>query len=218
MNRIDWRNHFVAFISTLLGIFIAFQLEDWRETRAEKERVKITFQSIKFEIEENLRIYQTNVTQIRDLLEYVDFILSHSTGDKLVMKTTDYNLYQAKYPDRFEYVKLIRNLNDSLSEYTGNLSVDFMPLTGISTSNWEAAKSTGVLTLAEPTKVADLTYIYEWTYKDLGFVDSDFFKFFISNDEKFTDLEQMISNYKRLADIYEYKLNKIDSKLKTISW
>lgn len=218
MNKIDWKNHFVAFISTLFGIFIAFQLEDWRESRSEKERLKITFHSIKFEIEENLRIYRTNVTQIRDFLKYVDFILSHSKGDKLVMKTTDYSFYQTKYPSRFEYVKLIRNLNDSLSEYTGDLHVDFIPLTGISTSNWDAAKSTGVLTLAEPRMVSDLTYIYEWTYKDLGFVDSDFFKFFISNDEKFTDVDQMISNYKRLADIYEYKLNKIDSKLKTITW
>ncbi len=218
MNRIDWRNHFVAFISTLFGIFIAFQLEDWRESRVEKERMKITFQSIKFEIEENLRIYRTNVTQIRDFLEYVDFILSHSKGDKLVMKATDYSFYQSKYPDRFEYVKLIRNLNDSLSEYTSDLRVDFIPLTGISTSNWDAAKSTGVLTLAEPTKVSDLTYIYEWTYKDLGFADSDFFENFVANDEKFTDLGHMISNYKRLADIYEYKLDKIDSKMKAISW
>lgn len=39
MSKIDWRNHFVAFLSALLGIFIAFQLENWREGRIERERV-----------------------------------------------------------------------------------------------------------------------------------------------------------------------------------
>jgi len=218
INRIDWRNHFVAFISTLLGIFIAFQLEDWRESRAEQNKVKHTFLSIKFEIEGNLTIYKTNVTKIRDFLEYIDFILNHSNDDKLIMKTLDYDVYKTKYPDRFEHVKLIRQLNDSLSEYTSSINVDFIPLTGISTSNWEAAKSTGVLTLADASRVADLTYIYEWIYKDLGFTDSDFFKYFVSNEEKFMDLSQITTNYKRLADIYEYKLDKIESKLATISW
>jgi len=74
-NKIDWRNHFVAFISTLLGIYIAFQLEDWRESKAERDKVKTTFSSIRFEVEENVKIYKTNIKQIRDFLEYVDFIL-----------------------------------------------------------------------------------------------------------------------------------------------
>ena len=219
MNRIDWRNHFVAFISTLFGIFIAFQLEDWRETQAEHERLKVTFQSLKFEIEENIKIYRTNINQIRDFLDYVDFILSHNKGNsKLTINPADYEAYKAKYPDRFEDVKFIRSLNDTLNEYTSSLNVDFIPLTGISTSTWEAAKSTGVLTIAEPARVSDLTYIYEWTYKDLGFTDSDFFEYFISNDKKFTNLDQMIINYKRLADIYEYKLKKIENKFATTTW
>ena len=84
------------------------------------------------------------------------------------MKTSDYDLYKRKHTDRFENVELIRHLNDSLSEYTSDMRVDFIPLTGISTSNWEAAKSTGVLTTADASKVSALTYIYGWTYKDLG--------------------------------------------------
>lgn len=218
VNQIDWRNHFVAFISTLLGIFIAFQLEDWRESRAERSKVETALLSIKFEVEENVKIYKTNVKQIRDFLEYVDFVLSHSHGDKLIMTTSDYNSYSNKHPDRFREVKLTRHLSDSLNEYTASVKVDIMPLTGISTSSWEAAKSTGVLTVVDASKVSDLTYIYEWTYKDLGFTDSDFFEYFVSNQEKFTEVGQMTSNYRRLADIYEYKLKKIESRLTAISW
>jgi hypothetical protein len=218
MNKIDWRNHLVAFLSTLLGIFIAFQLEDWRDSRAEREKVQNVILSLKYEVEENVRIYRTNVTETRDFLTYLDFVLTHLRGDKLVVGPSDYAALKEKYPSRFEDVKLIRHLNDTLSEYTASINVDFLPLTGISTSNWEAAKSTGVLAMADASKVAALTYVYEWTYKDLGFSDSDFFKYFILNDKKFMDLSQMAINYRRLADIYEYKLGKIEAGLVRISW
>ena len=53
MKKIDWLNHFVAFASSLLGILIAFQLDNWRESRGENEKMQIALQGIKKEIENN---------------------------------------------------------------------------------------------------------------------------------------------------------------------
>ncbi|HEX2548609.1 MAG TPA: hypothetical protein VHM20_02185 [Gammaproteobacteria bacterium] len=59
--RIDWINHSIGFLSALLGIYIAFRLENYREEEKEKQKVKIVKSALKKEIEDNLKIYKTNI-------------------------------------------------------------------------------------------------------------------------------------------------------------
>lgn len=44
-SKIDWVNHLIAFLSALLGILIAFQLEDYQEKQQEKEKLQIALTS-----------------------------------------------------------------------------------------------------------------------------------------------------------------------------
>jgi len=37
IDKIDWLNHMIAFLSALLGIVIAFQLEDFQEDQKAQE-------------------------------------------------------------------------------------------------------------------------------------------------------------------------------------
>ena len=67
--KIDWLNHFIAFLSALFGILIAFQLEDYRDDQKEKEELQITLNAIKKEIENNQKIYRTNVKTLSDFLD-----------------------------------------------------------------------------------------------------------------------------------------------------
>jgi len=60
-NKIDWLNHGIAFLAALLGILIAFQLDDYQEDQQRKKELQITLSSIKKEIESNRRIYRFNV-------------------------------------------------------------------------------------------------------------------------------------------------------------
>ena len=81
MHKIDWRNHFVAFLSALLGILIAFQLEDYSDNKQKEEELEIIIKSIKVEIQNNLGIYETNVRRLSEWLEYYSF---HEQMNELV--------------------------------------------------------------------------------------------------------------------------------------
>ena len=56
LSNIDWSNHIVAFFSALLGILIAFQLQDYQDDQKEEEELQITLEAIKKEIENNQNI------------------------------------------------------------------------------------------------------------------------------------------------------------------
>ncbi|MBK7651827.1 MAG: hypothetical protein IPJ20_15385 [Flammeovirgaceae bacterium] len=71
--RLDWANHLMGFFSAILGIYIAFGLENYREKNNEKEKVEIAKQAIKKEIEDNLSIYKDNIDKISSWLEYMNF-------------------------------------------------------------------------------------------------------------------------------------------------
>ena len=69
LNNIDWSNHIVAFFSALLGILIAFQLQDYQDDQKEEEELQITLEAIKKEIENNQNIYRTNIKTLTDFLD-----------------------------------------------------------------------------------------------------------------------------------------------------
>ena len=86
-NKIDWINHLIAFLSALLGILIAFQLEDYQDKQREKEELQITLTAVKNEVENNIKIYQTNIEQLSAWLDYYDlYALSMRKGDVEVNK------------------------------------------------------------------------------------------------------------------------------------
>lgn len=76
--KIDWLNHFVGFVSVVLGVLMAFWLNSWNESRKESGSIETALRNIKNEIERN----QTGMDSIlaknkrqRDMLEeYLEFI------------------------------------------------------------------------------------------------------------------------------------------------
>lgn len=76
--KIEWLNHFVGFVSVVLGVLMAFWLNSWNESRKESGSIETALRNIKNEIERN----QTGMDSIlaknkrqRDMLEeYLEFI------------------------------------------------------------------------------------------------------------------------------------------------
>lgn len=52
-HRVDWMNHLIGLISVMVGILIAFWLEDYRETKKEQRLIESFLTSIKSEIQDN---------------------------------------------------------------------------------------------------------------------------------------------------------------------
>jgi hypothetical protein len=59
--KADWNNHLIGFLATILGILIAFQLQDWQDTRKEKERLELGIKSLKLEITGNRELIKSGL-------------------------------------------------------------------------------------------------------------------------------------------------------------
>jgi hypothetical protein len=216
-NKIDWKNHAIAFLSALLGILIAFQLEDYQEDRQEKAKLSVTLNSIKKEIESNRIIYQANITKLSDFLEY--FELRELTNEKgeLKLKIDKFQRMKEKYPDRFRNWILLNQQNDStfIFDTHGDFIIDTAPQTGISSSSWQAGLYEGILNRLDNNTLTQLTQIYEWVGKDIGLNEREFYENIIL---EITNIDPLIAHYKKIIAVQQFKLGMINRIYDQIDW
>jgi len=217
-NKIDWKNHVIAFFSALLGILIAFQLEDYRDDQQEKEKLRITLNAIKKEIESNRIIYQTNITKLSDFLEY--FKLRELTNEKgeLKLNKDKFERMKAKHSDRFLNWILLKQQNDSTSIFDTHWEffIDTAPETGISTSSWQAGLYEGILNRLDNNTLSQLTQIYEWVGKDIGLNEREFYENLVLSD--ITKIDPLIVHYKKIIAVQQFKLDMINKHYSQIDW
>lgn len=178
MKKIDWPNHTIAFVSALLGILIAFQLEYYREEHQEDEELRKALIIIKEEVENNLEIYKLNTDRL------------------------------GKWFDYYDSVKTINDSND--------IRIDFMPLTGISTSGWRSAINSGIINKMEHSKVFSLTRIYDLIERDLGTSDREMIEDRL--DEGFDNLDLIISYFDRVNKVHKFKYEQIVPLYEGVEW
>lgn len=219
--KIDWLNHFIAFLSALFGIYIAFRLENFRENQQEKERIQIIEKAIRNEIENNLMIYSQNVEVLSDWLEYNTFIWD-KTDDKgqLVVGINEMSKMTEKHPTRLKDCELIKTLNDTLSIYKiGEFIVDVVPMTGLSTSSWKAGIASGLLNSMDYSIVNNLTKIYDWVEKDIGINEKDFYENILGVRNKNTVfIDNLVSDYNTIVITYSFKQERIQEIYDKIEW
>lgn len=215
--KIEWGNHFVSFLSALLGIFIALQLEEWREDRGEVQRANEAIAAIRAEVDSNIALYHYNIHGLKGQAECLKFFRSHENKGFLLATAQEFEAMQAKYPKRFQ-LKLIDKINDSLCRYEGDIMVDFLPNSGFSSSAWHSAEISGIIPKFSQDKISALTFIYDWVNKDLGFSDAEFFTRIISRYGTISEIREVERNYSLLAEIYEFKLRHIQERYEKIGW
>lgn len=217
--KIDWVNHLIGFLTALVGIIIAFQLDDWQERNREKEKLRITLQSIKAEIDNNMEIYRSD--SLSTWLEHWDFIKSHDedNNDEIIATEKEMNLMRAKHPTRFDEMKFIKKYRDSLNVYGGPqiIKFDVMPKAGISTSSWDAAKSSDALRSLDHARMTELTNIYDWINKDLGITDADVIRSVAGFDTDF-GIDKILHDYRMITNVYGFKLRQIERHYQIIDW
>lgn len=215
--NVDWGNHFVSFLSALLGIFIALQLEEWREVRSEVLRANEAMAAIKAEVDSNIALYRYNIQGLKGQAECLKFFRSHESEGYLFASPKEFEAMKRKYPKRFQF-RMMEKVNDSLCRYEGEPRVDFLPNSGFSSSAWHSAEISGVLPQFGQEKISALTFIYDWVNKDLGFSDAEFFARIISRYGTISDIREVERNYSLLAEIYEFKLKNIQERYNKLDW
>ena len=216
--KIDWPNHIIAFFSALLGILIAFQLEDYRENRQDDEKLENTVNAIQNEIDNNLRIYRNNVDKIGNWLEYWELLSSVDGDGMLEVKKYKFERLKAKTPHRFEGWILIKQMSDSVLvlQTTGDIDVDVLPETGISVSSWTAGLYSGILNRFDHNRLIKLTHIYEWIEKDLGVSDREIIEDQIDSD--IDDIDIIIAHFTRIVRVHKLKHQRIKTIYDKIEW
>lgn len=150
--RIDWPNHFMGFISTLLGVWLAFSLGNHYEHRREISRMTVAMKNVTEEVHKNHE-------KLDNHLEHLDSLIGAVSGfAKLIdeeMNLVAGENQMAAFLDEFGWFMNVDNkkpLRDTFFEYDGGLNLN---LRYMSTSNiaWENTKLMDVLHLV-PTETA----------------------------------------------------------------
>jgi len=161
-NRIDWPNHLIGFFSALFGILIAFELDEWREQKNQRELTTIALERMISEIEFNQNMLHTNVeenaTRIRVLHQLTDKL-----NDQLLFTGTR---HEADSINRYySHYILIDTVHYNVQQKGFPAHMDFSRLSMLMqhTSAWESAKATGVLNFMGYEKVLVLSSIYNYS-------------------------------------------------------
>jgi hypothetical protein len=160
---IDWHNHVITFISTIIGILIAFQLEDWRESREEQIKINKAELSLINELERNKVGLENIIKQNKHWLSYADFIFSHTYDDHLACTPQELDSISQAHPGRFVRSSFVKALDKTTNLYQMDFKVDVSFIFQIETATWEAVKSSGTLNYIEQGNV----FWYVKTYKEL---------------------------------------------------
>lgn len=216
-NKIDWLNHGVAFLAALLGILIAFQLEAFQNNRQENEKLRITLNSIKEEIKNNQDIYKRNIETLSNWFDYYRYADEFYQNGKIEIGSSEFERMKSISPNRFESWNIGKESNDSI--YTFNHAefvIDVVPEIGISSSSWQAGLYSGVLNKLDIKQLINLNKIYQWTEKDMGLNESEFYEMMAV--EEITKLNLLEDYYKRVIKIQQLKMDRIDFIYNQIEW
>jgi len=219
--RVDWLNHSIGFLSALLGIFIAFRLENYRDNINEQERIEIVKQALKKEIQNNLKIYKTTVDDLTGWLEYSEFFYKKLNDRfELVVGVNEMSIMSKKYPSRFAGLKHLRSINDTLNAYRCNFLFDVTPTTGVSTSNWKAAVGSGTLSSMDYSLTSNLSQIYDWTDKEIGVSEKELYEIHlaINSIDPLTINKKTREHYSSLTKVYSFKYRIISEILSKTNW
>ncbi len=147
--KINWLDHFIGFISVLLGVLIAFGLNNQKETSNKEKAIKIALKNICEEMDKNRHqidsVQKHNMLSLkvlRKMMPYVDENFDVLERDSVVQLIHD-------YPD-------FRQLgNDTTFEAT-------LQFVYLSYTAWETAERTNVLSYMDYELVSDIAVLYDY--------------------------------------------------------
>ncbi len=166
LTGIDWRTQIVAFIGTILGIIIAFQLEDRQEQNIKEERLRTAIENLNREIAENLKNLESTKESNETWTGYLNFLIGkRCENQELALMDNELDSLRKIYPIYFKENRQILNLivkKVIKKDYKLYQICYFNAFkeAAIVTDNWEAAKQSGVFLTMNPTQILYYTQIY----------------------------------------------------------
>jgi hypothetical protein len=175
--NIDWSNHLITFIATLLGILVAFQLDDWNNTRRQDEAIRAAIGSLKSELEANFRIINDNLGRLPNFTGLNGAILKFRVSEipddlnvTLVCNRSQFDSLRSIYPDRIKEESVVRRKNSKV-EFQAPWD-GFFP-ERLNFDNWDAVKSSGILYAFRHDQTIAFNRVYSHLQRNTAGVNED---------------------------------------------
>lgn len=228
MFKADWNNHLIAFISTIFGIIIAFQLQNWQKEKIENERLQFGIESIKNEIKEDFDMLDKTIKTLEYYNGYTSFIEDHLNSDETIICTeATWDSLRNAYSNNddqgsnlklfvdqiFAEINIKRKLNNNSIEVEFLTPISFF-IPKIHTDSWEAIKFSGLLTSLPYDKLTTLTRLYGELSRNNSGTTPDDFMIYVRNNN--LDIKQLTKIIRNIKFDYEIKRMRIDETYQQI--
>jgi hypothetical protein len=158
--KVDWPNHLIGFFSALFGILIAFELDQWRESRNQAEEARNAFAKLKEEIIINKNALHEMVNNNLRLLHLLETELSpRITGRLLFQGSAQEAKFLSQRLAPIAHILIPDSTVQSLSAPVG-VFMSSLIRPPLHVSAWESAKATGVINYIEYDKVLAVSMLY----------------------------------------------------------
>jgi hypothetical protein len=153
---IEWKNHLFGFLSVLIGVLVAFWLNDWNENKKIQRNVNNALVNLRTEIERNKetakQIKASNFRQISYMKEIYDLLdddLEPTVPDSVIVKI---------------YSKIFETSEDSIESL--GIEMDLYSLSDVAYNTFKESEILSNIDFQLAVKLAD-TYITQSKLSDL---------------------------------------------------
>jgi hypothetical protein len=166
MKKIDWPNHLIGFFSALFGILIAFELDEWKESRKDSKIADNAYTRMLQEIDINRNMLRemvnTNLLMIEGLQEQV----LDKVDNRLIFigsKDQALEVNNTQPLSRIAFVHMPEGERRPHDQAVLHVIFSGLVHPVIHSSAWESAKTIGALNSMSYEKVLSLSSIYNPT-------------------------------------------------------
>lgn len=112
--RIQWKNHLVTLVGTILGVYIAFALNDWQSARARQHRQQESIRSLQEELRKDQAALEEGLKETDTLISRITGLLRFNAGDIPPSDSVGYFLQgilqqPTFYPNNFTFQSLVNS-------------------------------------------------------------------------------------------------------------
>lgn len=151
---------FITFLSTTLGVLLAFYLDNRSSKQEIEHKVKVSIENIFEELDNNIDQLKDSTDIQLQLEMYYDIgEINPELSSELTTTTETIQNLRSKYG---EFIEVIDSSKTESSEYTYSVSYSFqVSLFTLSKIAWESAKTAGIMEHLKYETLLSLTQIYE---------------------------------------------------------
>jgi hypothetical protein len=220
-----------------MGIFIAFQLEDYQNDRQELEDLEIVLTAIEKEVQNNLKIYEENIDKLGYWVEYYDLSKNRDKNNRIRIERKLYDLEKTqnaeaakrKYAnweiiDSDEDYYYLKGKHGDMISFFPNMPpayrLNYLPNSNISSGSWLAGINSGALNRLENRKMAALYNIYNTIDQNLGLYNTfDLYGEMYRDPKRMDmDIDVLAERFRDIVSAESYKVRIIKEQIGILGW